>query len=410
VGDSIAQPHPAADAFPMLDGDAYTALRDDIAAHGMRVPIVLTPEGQILDGRNRMRVCRELGISPTTTIYDGDPVAYVVSLNLMRRHLNESQRAMVAARLATMGRGRPVARLVNRNDVRPRVDVLNGQICPFIDEPAAPAISQPEAAELLQVGTRSVKNATAVLRAAEEGTIPPERVKDIERGKATVSRVLKEVQHAKDRATAEVVKAQPLDDKVWLTVAPVATFTPPVSIDVIVTDPPYPREYLPVYRELAQFAARTLPPGGSLFVMAGQSYLPDILALMTPHLEYHWTLSYLTPGGQAVQLWERKVNTFWKPVLWFVNGKYDGSWHGDVVKSAPNDNDKRYHHWGQSLTGMVDLLDKHTPAGCVVCDPFTGGGATGAAALMSGRRFVGADCDADAIATTRKRLEGVCSQ
>ena len=405
MGDSIAQPHPAADAFPMLDGDAYTALRDDIAAHGMRVPIVLTPEGQILDGRNRMRVCRELGISPTTTIYDGEPVAYVVSLNLMRRHLNESQRAMVGARLATMGRGG------DRKSAAYQSEKINGSIDPLIfNEPAAPEVSQPAAAELMQVSTPSVKRATAVLRAAEEGTIPPERVKDIERGKATVSRVLKEVQHAKDRATAEVVKAQPLDDKVWLTVATVATFTPPVSIDVIVTDPPYPREYLPVYRELAQFAARTLPPGGSLFVMTGQSYLPDILALMTPHLEYHWTLSYLTPGGQAVQLWERKVNTFWKPVLWFVNGKYDGSWHGDVVKSAPNDNDKRYHHWGQSLTGMVDLLDKHTSAGCVVCDPFTGGGATGAAALMSGRRFVGADCDADAIATTRKRLEGVCSQ
>src|SRR5262249_52324139 len=77
----------------------------DIAAHGQREPIVMF-EDMILDGYNRYRACRQLGIEPTFTVYTGDdPVGFAVSLNLHRRHLNESQRAWVAAKLVTMKRG-----------------------------------------------------------------------------------------------------------------------------------------------------------------------------------------------------------------------------------------------------------------------------------------------------------------
>jgi hypothetical protein len=52
------------------------------------------------------------------------------------------------------------------------------------------------------------------------------------------------------------------------------------------------------------------------------------------------------------------VNTFWKPVLWFVKGEYDAKWIGDVAKSDPNDNDKSLHVWGQSVLGMVSLTER----------------------------------------------------
>jgi site-specific DNA-methyltransferase (adenine-specific) len=179
---------------------------------------------------------------------------------------------------------------------------------------------------------------------------------------------------------------------------------PDASIDAIITDPPYPREFLPLYGDLAQLAARVLKPGGSLLVMCGQSYLPDVLNLMTPYLAYHWTIAYLTPGGQAVQLWQRNVNTFWKPVLWFVNGDYTGKWAGDVSKSEVNDNDKRFHEWGQSESGMADLVNRCTKTGETILDPFCGAGTTGVAALRAGRRFIGADSEPTHVETTRRRL------
>jgi len=383
--------HPAADAFPLLGGAEYATLRDDIAAHGLRMPVVLTPDGQLLDGRNRLRACEELGVDPATVVYEGEPVAFVVSLNIARRHLNENQRGMVARKLANMRHGGDRT----SEESKRSIDLL------------LPEISITQAATMLNVSPSTVKRAMAVGKAAEAGLIPEQRVKDIEQGKATLGKVMKEIKQATEQAKVAEVTTQPVEDRFTLMCAPIATLTLDALVDAIVTDPPYPREYLPVYADLAHFARRSLTPGGSLFVMVGQSYLPDILAMMTPIIPYHWTLAYLTPGGQATQLWTRNVNTFWKPILWFVHGTYTGGWHGDVCQSAPNDNDKRFHHWGQSVSGMCALLEKHTQAGDTICDPFCGGGSTGVAALATGRYFIGSDQDETSIITTRERLRGI---
>lgn len=104
-GDRTIPPHPLADIFPLLDDDGLRALAHDIGTHGLREDIVVY-QGKILDGRCRYRACEIAGVMPSVTQYAGDnPLAFVVSHNLHRRHLNESQRAMVAARLADLQRG-----------------------------------------------------------------------------------------------------------------------------------------------------------------------------------------------------------------------------------------------------------------------------------------------------------------
>ena len=99
--------HPYADLFPLLEGAELQSLADDIATNGLREKIWLY-EGKILDGRNRWAACKLAKVEPQTREYRGsDPLGLVVSLNLKRRHLNESQRGMIAARLATLKQGRP---------------------------------------------------------------------------------------------------------------------------------------------------------------------------------------------------------------------------------------------------------------------------------------------------------------
>jgi hypothetical protein len=103
--------HPLANIFPLMEGAAFDALVADIKANGVRDPLVMH-EGLLLDGRNRWRaaetacitITRE-GIKQFNPKKAGDPLAWVISKNLQRRQLDESQRAMVAARLANLKDG-----------------------------------------------------------------------------------------------------------------------------------------------------------------------------------------------------------------------------------------------------------------------------------------------------------------
>lgn len=118
------QVHPAAEVFPLIEGQAFDELVDDIAANGLREPCWLDPTGMLLDGRNRLRACEAAGVEPRFRVYEGnDTVGLIVSLNLKRRHLSEAERAFLGVNLlphyerqgleakakagAEAGRGRP---------------------------------------------------------------------------------------------------------------------------------------------------------------------------------------------------------------------------------------------------------------------------------------------------------------
>lgn len=92
--------HPVAALFPMMSEEELDDLAADIQAHGQRDPIVYDKDGQLLDGRNRKEACRRIGLKPVSeTLSDNiDPVAYILSKNVTRRHLSAGQRAMVTAK------------------------------------------------------------------------------------------------------------------------------------------------------------------------------------------------------------------------------------------------------------------------------------------------------------------------
>ena len=90
--------HPFAARFPMMDEEDLTELAADIKKNGQQMPIVVDGEGQIVDGRNRLEACRRAGVEPIfEELVIGDPVDFVLSLNVRRRHLTKGQRAMAVA-------------------------------------------------------------------------------------------------------------------------------------------------------------------------------------------------------------------------------------------------------------------------------------------------------------------------
>ncbi len=150
--------HPLANIFPLMEGEAFAEMVEDVRTHGVREPITLF-DGQILDGRNRYRAAMEAGVEAVTCDYTGsDPVAFVVSANLHRRHLTETQRALAAERLANLKPGRPE----NSADLQ--------------------GISVADAAKRLEVSERSVHHARTVRDKAA-----PNVVAAVEAGQVAVS-------------------------------------------------------------------------------------------------------------------------------------------------------------------------------------------------------------------------------
>jgi hypothetical protein len=151
--------HPFAEIFPMLAGERLRELAQDIKEHGLLDPVVLY-EGKILDGRCRYVACGVAGIEPKLVEYDGgDPLGFVIGKNLRRRHLTESQRAMVAAKLADLP--------VGANQYTAGTPIGAG-------------------AQLFNVSKRSIDRAREVLRTGN-----PELVEAVESGKLRVSAAAK---------------------------------------------------------------------------------------------------------------------------------------------------------------------------------------------------------------------------
>lgn len=210
--------HPLAGIFPLMEGEAFAGLVEDIRAHGQQEPIILH-QGKILDGRNRLLALRSLGREPAYEIFglaietpnlaiaaalagravtdeelsrlpralwhlppdftiagvpDVDALAFVISRNLHRRHLTDAQRALIAADLATLGRGRPRQPATGENPP------IGGIIAPA---PApAPAMTTASAAEALGVPERTVERARMV---REQGV--PELVDQVRSGAASIA-------------------------------------------------------------------------------------------------------------------------------------------------------------------------------------------------------------------------------
>lgn len=240
--------HPVSEIFPLMQGDEFEELVGDIRSNGLREPIWLDADGLIIDGRNRYRACSRAKVEPQYRIWDGQGslVAFVISLNLHRRHLNESQRAMVAAKVANLSNGQ-------------RREALS------IDK----AVTEPEAAGLLNVSVPSVSRArrvvdhgapevvaavqsgqVAVSAAARVVELPRhEQVEIIARGEEEIRRVAKEIEERRreenrqkrDAKIAEL-RARPEPLIVPCQIEQGDACALPLqteSVDLIVTSPPY---------------------------------------------------------------------------------------------------------------------------------------------------------------------------
>ncbi len=95
------KPHPMAELLPSMGAAEYAGLLEDIRENGLIEPIWIDSASRIIDGRHRYRACVELGREPITRHLETreDPLTFILSMNLHRRHLSVSQRSMLALRV-----------------------------------------------------------------------------------------------------------------------------------------------------------------------------------------------------------------------------------------------------------------------------------------------------------------------
>jgi hypothetical protein len=162
--------HEVAELFPLPTEAEYQQLKDDIRINGQLVP-AWRYQGKLIDGRSRARACKELGLELLVRDWEGTGslVAFVVSLNLRRRHLGESQRALVAARMKPMFEAEARQRMLVGKASDPGANLPQGR-------------ARDQAAAIMGVSPRTVEAAGKVFK---QGA--PELIQGVEGGQLSVS-------------------------------------------------------------------------------------------------------------------------------------------------------------------------------------------------------------------------------
>lgn len=398
--DVMLEAHPYANIFPMLGDSEIRALADDIKKNGQQVPIVLLG-GKILDGRNRYKACQLAGVEPIIEEWNGEDNAleWVISLNLHRRHLTPSQRSAVAVEILP----------IIEADARQRQSLggkLKENFAGHNDAPKGQA--RDHAAALLGVNYRYV---SIVKKLKSEAPDLYERVKAGDLVASEADAMFKgRLQRAANMARIAALEAMPDDERMVLRLGDFRECLndlEPESVDMILTDPPYPGEFLPLWGPLAALGARVLKPGGVLIAYSGHHWLGEVIMSMKAHLTYCWTFCLRMSGGGGTRLMRHnKIATVWKPVLMFYKPPYrqpDGIL-SDLIEERGT-RDKRFHEWQQGESGVRQFMMQFSSENDLVVDPFLGGGTTAAVAWAERRRFIGCEIDSEAFDLTRARVQ-----
>jgi ParB-like chromosome segregation protein Spo0J len=407
--------------LPPLSDDEYAALKADIAAQGVLVPIVFDADtGEVIEGHHRLRAWTELraeGVKvpdyPKQMVRfrdDDERLGFVVAANLFRRHLTREQRAELVVRLRAEGWSlRRIGDAVGADDKTVRNDLAE------IAEKSA--IDLPERVERKGGGTYPARRPRPTIfvsspRDADRAAKALQALGDDASGVLGLPRAeerARDARFAELRLTTVPPKIEGpayelrLGDlrEVWADV-------PDGSIDCLVVDPPYDEAGIPLFEDLARLGLRVLKPGRLAAIYCGHVHLDTELELLKKGgLAYVWHGVNLLPGRHT-QIHARMINGRHRSVLLFTAGTFTPRrWIHDAyfAEGQGGPDTRPLHKWQQAIEPVSHWVRAVSEPGETVFDPFLGSGTTAVAAVTEGRRFLGGDLDPACVETARRRLE-----
>lgn len=402
--------------LPDLAPEEYGALKADIAAHGVRVPVVVDAEtGAVVDGHHRVRIADELraeGVKVSAYTCqvvcfrnDDERTGFALAANLFRRHLTKGQRAELAVTLRARGWSeRRIAESLGVGAATVHRDLgtaPDGAVPDRItgkDGRSQPARRPPA---LFVTGRRDEGRARAALVGLPPGKAPTSLLRAETMAREATWAAHKATSGGASRLAGPAYELRVGDlREVW-------DDLPDGSVDAIVTDPPYDAEGIPIFSDLARLAARVLRPGRLAAIYCGHLQLDEEMRLLADGgLTYVWHGVNVLPGRHT-KIRNRRVNGRHRSVLLFSAGPYEPRrWLHDtfLAEGRGGPETRPLHKWQQAVEPVRHWVEMVSEPGETVFDPFCGSGTTGVASLQAGRRFVGGDVDPGHVASADERL------
>ncbi|MBI1249011.1 DNA methylase [bacterium] len=397
--------------MPDLPSWEYEALKQSIRQHGVIVPIVKDENGTIIDGHHRERARRELKIKdiPTITLAgltDEQKRDHALVLNMVRRKITRKQmRQIIAAELRRTPdiSNQWLAEILGSTDKTVesvRRELIAGSEIPMLDSYRAKDGKRYPATRLYTERDRQADRARAAL--ATLGENAPRKA-------VTLKQLEREAKNVERKGRTRVRYRKPDDH------APIRLYhsdfrgleriarIQPGSVDLILTDVPYDREFTKQFDDLGSFASRVLKDGGVFCVYLGVIQVADAIKSFTRHLEYRATaFSSWLGDGPVIQPLQCVTQS--TPVLVFSKGKWTRTtrWYNSFHNSAA---EQDLHEWQKPLADVEHWLLSFSDPGDLICDPCAGSGSTAAVCRRHNRRFVGGDIDRDAVRLAQTRLK-----
>jgi predicted methyltransferase len=399
--------------IPPLTADERKQLEANISAHGgaRDALVVWSKAGKLtlVDGHNRYEICTRLDLpfEIEEIRFDDRNAAMLWIIDNQNGRRNLADFAKVELELK-------------------RESIHRAMVAPARRPTKEESVSRQKSADLLPADDRkldakigdaagvsrdTVAKVKRITEAASTGLVDDDTLTKLRTGAVSINHVDKTVKKHKAEAKAaerkkEAASAGVIDGDI-VRLGDFRTILPSIPdgcVDLIFTDPPYDKETVPLYEDMAREAARILRPGGSLICYLGQYATADVCRLVGGHLKFLWPLCCYHEGpGQVMAFWGIRVK--WKPMLWFVNGgnRFDTS--AVVEDLIVSTKEKSAHPWQQSVVEARYYIEKLTPKGGLVVDPFCGGGTTAVAAKLSGRKWITCELDPEYAAIASQRIK-----
>jgi DNA modification methylase len=392
----------------------YESLKQSIQEDGLYMPLIVNQGGVLLDGHHRYKACQELNVKPLVEVKTFDDPIYeklfVVHANLKRRQLTAAQKVELGCALKPIYE--EIARRNSLSNLRQNLNVRSDRDKDENDSRSTGSFDplgrvNDVISKEVGLSRTTYQRGETVFREAQKiwneqvrtGKISINKGYSLHKRNLKKEALLKSIEVANDRISESNPQLVQGDF-----VEMYGEFIEDNSIDLIFTDPPYGKEWISLYEDLAKVASRVLKIGGSLVTYVGHCVIPDVIHYMeNAGLTYWWPLAVKLSGGFARQH-HRGVSIKWKPLLWFVKGEKRNAvdFMSDYIESRTPE--KVLHEWEQSTAEAEHVISRLTVENQVVFDPMFGSGTTGAAAVNLNRKFIGFEKDEEKFEIAKRRI------